>query len=681
MVKKHHSGHSNHDMNRGIQHSSHEMKKPDKHHDHHAMMLADFKKRFWVSFIITIPILVLSPLIQEFLGFEKIAGFPGDIYVLFALSSIVFFYGGYPFLKGIFDELRSASPGMMTLIAIAITTAYVYSSAVVFGLSGMVFFWELATLIDVMLLGHWIEMKSIMGASKALEELARLMPSDAHKLMTDGSIKDVPLSELMVDDSVLIKPGEKIPADGIVEDGETSVNEAMLTGESKPVYKKVGAKVIGGSINGEGSITVNVNKTGGDSFLSQVIKLVKEAQESKSKTQDLANRAAVWLTIIAILGGTITLFVWLYIMKEDSAFAIERAVTVMVITCPHALGLAVPLVVAVSTAISARNGLLIRNRAAFERARNIQAIIFDKTGTLTEGRFGVTDTIMFSGSGDEKELIKYAASVEAHSEHPIAKGIVSSSGDAFPVEGFKSIPGKGAQGKVDGRDVKVVSPGYLREKNIPVTDERIEKLSSQGKTVVFVLIDGELKGAIALADIIRPESKKAISKLREMGVRCMMLTGDNEQVAKWVADELELDEYFAEVLPHEKAAKIKEIQSRGLIVAMTGDGVNDAPALAQADVGIAIGAGTDVAVETADIILVRSDPLDTVAIIGLARATYRKMVQNLIWATGYNAFAIPLAAGVLYKSGILLTPAMGAALMAASTVVVAVNARFLKIEK
>ncbi len=412
-----------------------------------------------------------------------------------------------------------------------------------------------------------------------------------------------------------------------------------------------------------------------------MIQLVKEAQESKSRTQDLANRAAVWLTIIAIVGGAITLFVWLYIMKEDFASAIERAVTVMVITCPHALGLAVPLVGAVSTAISARNGLLIRNRAAFERARNIQAIIFDKTGTLTEGKFGVTDTIIFSGSGDEKELLKYAASVEAHSEHPIAKGIVSSSGDVFPVGGFKSIPGKGAEGRIEGRNVKVVSPGYLREQNIPVTDERIEKLSSQGKTVVFVLIDRELKGAIALADIIRPESKKAISRLREMGIRCIMLTGDNKQVAKWVADELELDEYFAEILPHEKAAKVKEIQSRGLVVAMTGDGVNDAPALAQADVGIAIGAGTDVAVETADIILVRSDPLDTVAIIGLARATYRKMVQNLIWATGYNAFAIPLAAGALYKSGILLSPAMGAGLMAASTVVVAINARFLKIEK
>jgi Cu2+-exporting ATPase len=673
-------GKNHHITSNSYGHTSHEMKKPDKHHDHQAMMLDDFKKRFWVSFIITIPILLLSPLIQEFLGFKKIISFPGDIYVLFALSSIVFFYGGYPFLKGIFDELRSAMPGMMTLIAIAITTAYVYSSAVVFGLRGMVFFWELATLIDVMLLGHWIEMKSVMGASKALEELARLMPSDAHKLMPNGIIIDVPLSDLMVDDSVIIKPGEKIPADGIVVSGETSVNEAMLTGESRPIYKKVGAKVIGGSINGEGSITVKVNKTGGDSFLSQVIKLVKEAQESKSRTQDLANRAAVWLTLIAIAGGTITFFVWLYILNEDFAFAIERAVTVMVITCPHALGLAVPLVVAVSTAISARNGLLIRNRAAFERAKNINAITFDKTGTLTEGRFGVTDTILFSGNGDEKELLKYAASVEAHSEHPIAKGIVSSYGSVFPVEGFQSIPGRGAEGKVDGMDVKVVSPGYLREKNIPVTDERIEKLSSQGKTMVFVLIDGELKGAIALADIIRPESKKAISRFKEMGVRCMMLTGDNKQVAKWVADELELDEYFAEVLPHEKAAKVKEIQSRGLVVAMTGDGVNDAPALAQADVGIAIGAGTDVAVETADIILVRSDPLDTVAIISLAKVTYRKMVQNLVWATGYNAFAIPLAAGVLYKSGILLSPALGAGLMAASTVVVAINARFLKID-
>jgi P-type Cu2+ transporter len=663
-------------------HMKHGQHEDHGHGDHHAHMVADFKKRFWVSLIITIPILILSPMIQEFLGLAESIRFSGDLYVLFALSSIVFFYGGYPFLKGIFDELKSAKPGMMTLIAIAITTAYLYSSAVVFGLTGKIFFWELATLVDIMLLGHWIEMKSIMGASKALEELARLMPSDAHKLMPDGSIKDVPLSELKEDDRVVVKPGEKIPADGEVIDGETSVNEAMLTGESKPISKMTGTKVIGGSINGEGSITLEVQKTGKDSFLSQVIELVKEAQESKSKTQDLANRAALWLTIIAIVGGAITLFIWLAIMNKDFAFALERTVTVMVITCPHALGLAIPLVVAISTAISARNGLLIRNRAAFERARNIQAIIFDKTGTLTEGKFGVTDIIIFEDGIDENELLKYAASVEVHSEHPISKGIVSSSKESFPVQGFRAITGKGAEGKVNGKDVKVVSPGYLREQNIHVKkDERIEKLSTQGKTVIFVIIDGELRGAIALADNIRPESKKAISKLKEMGIKCMMLTGDNKQVAKWVSDEVGLDEYFAEVLPQEKVAKVKEVQSRGLIVAMTGDGVNDAPALAQADIGIAIGTGTDVAVETADIILVRSNPLDAVAIIGLARATYKKMVQNLAWATGYNTFAIPLAAGVLYRLGILLSPALGAVLMSLSTVIVAINARLLRVER
>jgi len=661
------------------EHIAHAEHKHHDHHEHHAHMVADFKRRFWVSLIFTVPILILSPMIQRLVGLGEIIRFPGDSYFLFALSSIVFFYGGYPFLKGFFDEVKSAKPGMMTLIAIAITTAYLYSSVVVFSLSGKMFFWELATLIDIMLLGHWIEMKSVMGASRALEELARLMPSDAHKLMADGTIKDVPLSELTVGDRVLVKPGEKIPADGEVVEGETSVNESMLTGESKPVSKKSGSKVIGGSINGEGSMTVEVNKTGKDSFLSQVIELVREAQDSKSKTQDLANRAALWLTIIALAGGAITLFVWLIIMTKDFAFALERAVTVMVITCPHALGLAVPLVVAVSTAISARNGLLIRNRAAFERARNIQAIIFDKTGTLTEGKFGVTDVVTFTGNNDQKELLKYAASVEAHSEHPIAKGIASSSKEIFPVEGFRAIRGKGAEGRVNGKEVKVVSPGYLKEENIPVSDERIEKLSSQGKTVVFVIIDGELKGAIALADIIKPESGKAISVLKDMGIRCMMLTGDNKEVARWVSKEVGLDEYFAEVLPQEKTAKVKEVQSRGLVVAMTGDGVNDAPALAQADVGIAIGAGTDVAVETADIILVRSSPLDAVAIIGLARATYKKMVQNLGWATGYNAFAIPLAAGVLYKSGILLSPAMGAVLMSISTVIVAINARLLKL--
>jgi Cu2+-exporting ATPase len=648
-------------------------------HDHHAMMVADFKKRFLISLVITIPILILSPVIQKWSGIS--IRFAGDLYILFILSSAVYFYGGYPFLKGLFDELRSATPGMMTLVATAITTAYVYSSAVVFGLKGEVFFWELATLIDIMLLGHWLEMRSVMGAGRALEELARLMPPEAHRLNPDGSVKNVPLNELNIGDRVLVKPGEKVPADGLVVEGETSVNESMLTGESKPVPKSPGGKVIGGSINGEGSIIVEVKKTGRDSFLAQVIALVKEAQESKSRTQDLANRAALWLTVIALAGGAITLFVWLLVLNKDLAFALERTVTVMVITCPHALGLAVPLVVAISTTLSAKNGLLIRNRAAFERARNIQAVVFDKTGTLTEGKFGVTDIVLFNGTVGEKELLKYAASVEARSEHPIAKGIVSSSEETFPVEGFRGIPGKGAEGKVKGRDVKVVSPGYLREQNIQAADERIEKLASQGKTVVFVIMDGKLKGAIALADIIRPESKKAVMELKGMGIRCMMLTGDNRQVAKWVAQETGLDEYFAEVLPQEKTEKIKEIQARGLVVAMTGDGVNDAPALAQADVGIAIGAGTDVAVETADIILVRSNPLDVVAVLDLARATYRKMVQNLAWATGYNTFAIPLAAGVLYQSGILLTPAMGAVLMSVSTMIVAINARFLRVKR
>ncbi len=499
--------------------------------------------------------------------------------------------------------------------------------------------------------------------------------------MPDGSVKDVPLGELAVDDRVLIKPGEKIPADGVVAEGESSVNEAMLTGESTPVTRKSGGKVIGGSINGEGSLTIEVKGTGKDSFLSQVIDLVKQAQESKSKTQKLADTAALWLTLIGLGSGAITFFIWLVITSQEFAFAIERAVTVMVITCPHALGLAVPLVVAVSTALAAKNGLLIRNRGSFEIARKLQAIIFDKTGTLTEGRFGVTDTLILAQDIDEETLRNYAAAVDANSEHPIARAIAASSDRKLPVENFKSIPGKGAEGRVEGREVKVVSPGFLREQNIDLADKRIEPLQAEGKTVVFVLVDGELKGAIALADIVRPEAKQAIDALKALNIRCMMLTGDNEATAKWVSDQVGLDEYFAEVLPQDKAAKVKEVQARGVRVAMIGDGVNDAPALAQADVGIAIGAGSDVAVETADVILVRSNPLDVVAIVELSRATYRKMIQNLVWATGYNVVAIPLAAGALYAWGVVLTPALGAVLMSASTVIVAINARLLKIER
>jgi Cu2+-exporting ATPase len=682
--KGEHDGHGEHEGHKGHEeHAGHKGHGGEGgrggHESHHAHMVADFRRRFWISLAATTPILVISPLIQKFLGFSL--AFPGDMYALFALSSFVFFYGGWPFLKGLFDELGKKSPGMMTLIALAISVAYFYSSAVVFGLAGKVFFWELATLIDIMLLGHWIEMKSVMGASKALEELAKLLPSEAHLLKEDGSAEDVPLDELKGGDRVLVKPGEKVPADGEIVEGKTSVNEAMLTGESKPVEKAKGNKVIGGSINGEGSLTVEIQKTGADSFLSQVIDLVRRAQESKSRTQDLANTAAFWLTVVAISVGALTLFVWLGLARRDFAFSLERTVTVMVITCPHALGLAVPLVVAVSTALSAQNGLLIRNRAAFEKARNIQAIIFDKTGTLTEGRFGVSDIVSLGGEYSEDEILKLAASVEAHSEHPIAKGITSSAKDTYKVSDFESITGKGARGKVEGKEVMVVSPAYLRENSMEATEERLDELSSQGKTVVYVLVDGKVAGALALGDIIREESKKAISALKDMGIKCMMLTGDSELVARWVAKELGLDDYFAEVLPQEKSEKVKEVQARGLVVAMTGDGVNDAPALAQADVGIAIGAGTDVAVETADIVLVKSNPLDAVAIIGLAKATYAKMVQNLAWATGYNALAIPLAAGVLYKYGILLSPAMGAVLMSLSTVIVAVNAKFLKIRK
>jgi len=667
----HHASHEPH--GHGDQNSKHS----GHHGSHEGHSIEDFRKRFWGSLIFTLPVLLLSPMLQQWAGLGEMLRFPGDSYVLFALSSLIFFYGGYPFLRGSIREARDRRPGMMVLIAVAISTAYGYSTCVVFGLKGNIFFWETATLVDIMLLGHWIEMKSVMGASRALEELAKLLPSDAHKLMEDGSVQDTPLDEIVSGDRVLVKPGEKIPVDGEVVSGESSVNEAMLTGESNPVDKTPGATVIGGAINGQGSLTVEVRKTGKESFLSQVIDLVKQAQQGKSRTQNLADTAARWLTIIALAGGAVTLIAWLAVLDRSFSFALERTVTVMVIACPHALGLAIPLVVAVSTALAARHGLLIRNRAAFERARKIQAVIFDKTGTLTEGRFGVTDVLMFSDNFKENELLRYAGSVESHSEHPIAQGIVHSADSPMPVTEFKSISGKGAEGKVDGKRVKVVSPGYLREHDIAVPSDRVEELSNQGKTVVFVIIDESLSGAIALADIIRPESKNAITLLKDMGIRSMMLTGDNEKVAKWVSDKLDLDEYFAEVLPQEKAQKVKEVQSRGLIVAMTGDGINDAPALAQADVGIAIGAGTDVAVETADVILVRSNPHDVAAMIGLARATYGKMVQNLAWATGYNAIAMPLAAGVLLSVGILLSPAMGAVLMSLSTVIVAINARFL----
>lgn len=677
----------------GMGHEGHSPSGRKDHGNHHTHMLEDFRRRFIVSLILTFPVLFLSPTIQDFFNFE--ISFPGADFIVFLISSVVYFYGGYPFLKGIKQELAEKSPGMMTLIAIAISVAYFYSSAVVFGLHGEVFFWELVTLIDVMLLGHWLEMRSVMGASRALEELVKIMPSVAH-LRQNGEIVDVGVEQLRIGDKVLVKPGEKVPVDGTVVEGASSVNESMLTGESEPVTKTEGSEVIGGSINGEAAFVVEVKKTGKDTYLNQVVELVRTAQESKSKTQDLANRAALYLTIIALTVGTLTFALWT-LFGQELVFALERAVTVMVITCPHALGLAIPLVVAVSTSMAAKSGLLIRDRQAFEKARSLEAVIFDKTGTLTEGRFGVTDIISLSDEdsrtndeiNDEKVLI-LAASLESISEHPIARGILESAREKgikpVPVESFSSIPGKGIEGIIKGKKYYVVSPGYLEEAGINLKsrksedekiDEKIEEIKAQGKTVVFLLEGERVLGALALADIVRKESKEAISKLKGMGIKCLMLTGDNRFVAVWVSRELELDDYFAEVLPHEKAAKVKEVQKQ-YVTGMVGDGVNDAPALAQADVGIAIGAGTDVAIETADIVLVKNDPRDVLYIIELSRRTYSKMYQNLLWATGYNVFAIPLAAGVFYGYGILLSPAAGAVLMSLSTIIVAINARALK---
>jgi Cu2+-exporting ATPase len=669
----HEHDHSGHEQREHDDHSGHD------HHEHHKQMVEDFKFRFWWVLALTIPILALSPMIQEFLGVDW--RFAGDTWILAALSTVVFFFGGWPFLTGLVDELKKKQPGMMTLIGLAISVAYIYSLFVVFGLEGHLLFWELSTLVGIMLLGHWIEMRSVMSASAALEKLAELLPGNAHRVKEDGSTEDVPVEELQVGDHILIKPGEKIPADGIVVEGKTNVNEAMLTGESLPVEKGTDDEVIGGSINEEGSITVKIHKTGDESFLSQVIDLVRQAQDSKSRTQDLANRAAFWLTIVAISGGLITFFAWSLFTGQDLSFAINRTVTVMVIACPHALGLAIPLVVAVSTSLAATNGFLIRNRTAFEEARNLDAVIFDKTGTLTEGTFTVTDILNFNETISDDELLKYAAAVEVNSEHPIARGILEKAGDPWKVEEFNSITGKGVEGKVNGISVKVVSPGYIRDEKMEYPQQQVEEISSQGKTVVFVILDDKLEGAIALGDKIRPESREAIDRLHEMGVECIMLTGDNRQTAEYVAKELGIDQVFAEVLPDEKADKVKEVQGQGKKVAMTGDGVNDAPALASADVGIAIGAGSDVAVETGDIVLVRNNPMDVAHVIQLSGATYTKMVQNLWWATGYNVIAIPLAAGVLFTWGIVLSPAVGAVLMSLSTVIVAINARFLKMNK
>ncbi|KAA3436002.1 copper-translocating P-type ATPase [Rufibacter hautae] len=657
----------------------HEGQYPSGHgehgHDHHAMMIDDFRKRFWASLVLSVPVIIISPMVQVILGYRL--EIPYSMYIAFVLSSVIFFYGGWPFLTGLRDEVKKGAPGMMTLIAIAITVAYLYSTAIVFGLEGMDFFWELATLIVIMLLGHWIEMKSVLGASRALELLVSLMPSEAH-VIRGGETINIRIDALQKNDFILVKPGEKVPADGFIEEGESYIDESMLTGESKPVQKSKDDKVIGGSINGNGSLKVKVQGTGEESYLNKVINLVQEAQKTKSDTQHLADKAARWLTYIALFSGFTTFAVWLLIGAE-LAFALERMVTVMVISCPHALGLAVPLVVAISTAISAKNGLLIRNRTAFENSRKITTIIFDKTGTLTQGSHQVARIVSFNPAFPEKELLRLAAGVEQNSEHYISQGIlirVKAEGISIPTaEGFNYLPGKGLEGTVEGKSVKVVGPNYIKEFSIQVPESDAEE---EVETVVYVLIDGTVAGFISLKDQIRPESAEAIEILKRNGIKNLLLTGDNDRVAKSVSDTLKMDGFLANVLPHQKQEKIKELQDKGEFVAMTGDGVNDAPALAQADVGIAVGSGTDVAAETADIILVNSNPKDIASLILFGKATYRKMIQNIIWATAYNVIALPLAAGVLYNQGIMVSPAIGAALMSMSTVIVAINAQLLR---
>lgn len=655
-----------------------------KHHhsedkgNHHGHMVDDFKKRFYISLIVSIPVFFLSHMIQSLFNFKFT--FAYDHIVLFSLASFVFFYGGYPFLKGSINELKKKNPGMMTLIALAVVVAYIYSTAItLFDIGGMDYYWELVTLIDIMLIGHWLEMKSIMGASNALEQLVKLMPSEAHKITEEGT-NDVPVSEIIHGDMVLVKPGERIPVDGTIKKGHSTIDESMLTGESVPVDKTINHEVTGGSVNGDGVLTIEVRNTGEEGYLSQVVKMVKEAQESKSKAQDLSNRAAKWLFYIAVVSGILTLVGWL-IAGFSFNYALERMVTVMIIACPHALGLAVPLVIATSTSISAKKGLLIRNRTQFEEARRINAVVFDKTGTLTKGEFGITDIITAEGY-QENDVLKVVASLEGQSEHPIARGVINSAKEKelkIPEpESFEYIQGKGIKGKVDGRDVYAISPGYVKELSITYPEEKYKELSVEGKTVIFTIIDGGFAGMIALADQVRESAKQSIQELKDMNIESIMLTGDNKQVANYVGKLVGVDEVYAEVLPHEKANKINEIKQNNKKVAMTGDGVNDAPALANADLGIAIGTGTDVAIETADVILVNSNPQDVVEIIKLSRKTYIKMIQNLWWGAGYNIIAIPLASGILYKTGFILSPAVGAVLMSFSTIIVAINAKLLR---
>jgi Cu2+-exporting ATPase len=641
-----------------------------------------FRVRFWVSLALSIPVLLYSPMIQEWFGF-RMPGFPGSEWITPAISMVIFFYGGLPFLQMAVPELRFRQPGMMTLISLAITVAFVYSLAAFFILAGETFFWELVTLIDIMLLGHWLEMRSVRQASGALQELARLMPDTAERLLPDGRTEQVRADRLRNGDLVLVRPGASIPADGEVERGESDVDEAMITGESRPVEKGAGNRVIAGSINGSGSLRVRVMATGDETALAGIMRLVEQAQQSKSRTQILADKAAGWLFYIALGAAALTAVAWT-IATGFNVDTVARVATVLVIACPHALGLAIPLVVAITTAMGAREGILVRDRLALEQAREIDTVIFDKTGTLTQGEMGVVGIATAAGV-EEDEALALAAAVEGDSEHMIARAIHRTAerrGLSKPtITDFEALKGRGVRANLDGQAVYVGGPRLLEmlELELPENIARFEKEAGEkGQSVIHLVQDGRVAAGFALADVIRPESKAAVEQLHGMGVEVAMLTGDSEAVAKAVAAELGIDQYFAQVLPEHKDQKVAELQRQGKRVAMVGDGVNDAPALTRADIGIAIGSGTDVAIESAGIILVRSNPLDVVKIFELSRASYRKMIQNLVWATGYNVVALPLAAGVLAPFGILLTPAVGALFMSLSTIIVAINAQLLR---
>lgn len=667
-----------------MQHSSESHSNPvhnehDKHKGHSVSM---FRDKFWLSLALTIPVLMYSEMIQHWLRFTP-PEFVGSEFVPFILSTIIFLYGGLVFIKGAIGELKVRRPGMMTLVSLAITTAYTYSVATQFFIEGEGFFWELATLVTIMLLGHWLEMASISKAESALDAIKQLLPDKAEKIVK-GKPQKVLVSALRVGDILLIRPGSSIPADGIVTEGRSSINESAISGESKPVSKTINEEVIAGTVNQDGSLKIRVTKLGNDTALAGIMRLVAEAQASKSSTQILADKAAFALTIIAIVVSLATFVAWL--LLKDPSFALERSVTVLIIACPHALGLAIPLVVSISTTMAARKGLLVRKRMALEAARNIDVVLFDKTGTLTKGEHGVTD--IWPANGYTKEdIVHLTASLEQNSEHIVGKGIVNYARANHvhldKVENFAALPGLGVKGTLHGKDKFVAASfRYIKENKLIVPKEieaKTSKASKQGKTEVYLIDNsGKVIGAMGLADIIRKEAKLTIEALKSLNIKPVMITGDSNDVATYVAKQLRLEQYFAEVRPEDKADKVKELQKNGQTVAMVGDGINDAPALTQANIGIAIGAGTDVAIKSADIILVNSNPQDVVKVIHLSQATYRKMIQNLVWATGYNVLAIPLAAGALYSRGILLSPALGAILMSLSTIVVAANAQLLR---